>query len=159
MPYNIILYFRLPYFHVSNSALFLHSTPVLSFYIDVVLTLSINMFPTCGLEVLLCYLKVLKTLEEKNNSQMLIKYDAIDVGDKLTLWLNCCHLVIQKPVVSFCNSFLPSDAIWLQRSGSTMAQVMACCLTAPSHDLNQCWLIIKCVSGFVMGAIKKGIWA
>ena len=24
--------------------------------------------------------------------------------------------------------------------GSTLAQVMACCLTAPSHYLNQCWL-------------------
>ena len=29
------------------------------------------------------------------------------------------------------------------RSGSTLAQVMACCLTAPSHYLNQCWLIIS----------------
>ena len=38
MPYNTILYLRLPYFHVSNSALF--STSVLSFYINVVLTLS-----------------------------------------------------------------------------------------------------------------------
>ena len=27
----------------------------------------------------------------------------------------------------------PSNAIWRQRSGSTLAQVMACCLTAPSH--------------------------
>ena len=32
----------------------------------------------------------------------------------------------------------PSDAIWLHRSGSTLAQVKACCLTAPSHYLNQC---------------------
>ena len=30
-------------------------------------------------------------------------------------------------------------------SGSTLAQVMACCLAAPSHNLNQCWLIIKVV--------------
>ena len=37
----------------------------------------------------------------------------------------------------------PSDAIWRHRSGSTLAQVMACCLTAPSHYLNQCWLIIS----------------
>ena len=28
-------------------------------------------------------------------------------------------------------------------SGSTLAQVMACCLTAPSHHLNQCWLVIS----------------
>ena len=41
------------------------------------------------------------------------------------------------------NSLGPSDAIWWQRSGSTLVQVMACCLTAPSHYLNQCWLIIS----------------
>ena len=41
------------------------------------------------------------------------------------------------------NSLGPSDAIWRQRSGSTLVQVMACCLTAPSHHLNQCWLIIS----------------
>ena len=41
------------------------------------------------------------------------------------------------------NSLWPNDAIWRQRSGSTLAQVMACCLTAPSHYLNQCWLIIS----------------
>ena len=37
----------------------------------------------------------------------------------------------------------PSDAIWRQWSWTTLAQVMACCLTAPSHYLNQCWLIIR----------------
>ena len=41
------------------------------------------------------------------------------------------------------NSLGPSDAIRWQRSGSTLAQVMACCLTAPSHYLNQRWLIIS----------------
>ena len=44
MPYSIILYFRSPSFHVSNCALFQHSTSVLSFYIDVVLTLSSHSF-------------------------------------------------------------------------------------------------------------------
>ena len=39
----------------------------------------------------------------------------------------------------------PSEAIWRQRSESTFAQVMACCLTAPSHYLNQCWFIISTV--------------
>ena len=29
-----------------------------------------------------------------------------------------------------------------QGSMSTLVEVMACCLTAPSHYLNQCWLII-----------------
>ena len=41
------------------------------------------------------------------------------------------------------NSLGPSDAIWHWRSWSTLAQVMACCLTEPSHYLNQCWLIIS----------------
>ena len=41
------------------------------------------------------------------------------------------------------NSLWPSDAIWWQRSGSTLAQVMDCCLMAPSHYLNGCWLIIE----------------
>ena len=35
---------------------------------------------------------------------------------------------------------------FLHRCGSTLSvQVMAWCLTAPSHYLNQCWLIIWCV--------------
>ena len=33
--------------------------------------------------------------------------------------------------------------MWRQRSGSTLAQVMACCLTASSHYLKQYWLIIS----------------
>ena len=36
-----------------------------------------------------------------------------------------------------------SDAIWRHRSRSALAQVMACCPTAPSHYLNQCWLFIS----------------
>ena len=40
------------------------------------------------------------------------------------------------------NSLWPGDAIWRHGTRSTLAQVMACCLTAPSHYLNQCWLII-----------------
>ena len=41
------------------------------------------------------------------------------------------------------NSLWPSDTIWRLRSGSTLIQVMGCCLTAPSHYLHQCWLIIS----------------
>ena len=43
----------------------------------------------------------------------------------------------------FINTVWPSDVIWRHRSESTLAQVVACCLTAPSHYLNQCWLIIS----------------
>ena len=40
------------------------------------------------------------------------------------------------------NSHWSSDAIWQLGSGSTLAQIMACCLMAPSHYLNQCWFLI-----------------
>ena len=40
------------------------------------------------------------------------------------------------------NSMWPSDTI-RHRSGSTLAHLMACHLTAPSHYLNQCLLIIR----------------
>ena len=43
---------------------------------------------------------------------------------------------------SCVHSLRLSDAMWRQRTRSTLAQVMACCLNAPSHYLNQCWLII-----------------
>ena len=39
------------------------------------------------------------------------------------------------------NSLWPNDAIWSYRSWSTLA----CCLMAPSHCLNQCWLIINVI--------------
>ena len=41
------------------------------------------------------------------------------------------------------NSLWPSDVIWRQGSRSTLVQVMACCLMATSHYLNQCWLMIS----------------
>ena len=50
----------------------------------------------------------------------------------------------------------PSDAIWWHRYGSTLAQVIACFLTAPSHYLNQCWFISR-FSGIHMRAITQEI--
>ena len=41
------------------------------------------------------------------------------------------------------NSLWHNDIIWRHRSGSTLAQVMACCLTVLSHYLHHCWLIIS----------------
>ena len=39
----------------------------------------------------------------------------------------------QTKLYKFC---WPSDDVWQHRSGSIMAQVMVCCLTAPSHYLD-----------------------
>ena len=44
---------------------------------------------------------------------------------------------------AWINSPWPADAILWHKSGSKLVQVMACCLTAPSHYLNQCWEIIS----------------
>ena len=59
---------------------------------------------------------------------------------KMVLWppyiCNGNPCLSQKSFLSV-NSFWPCDAIWWHRSRSTLAQVMACCLMAPSHYLNQ----------------------
>ena len=60
------------------------------------------------------------------------------------LWRHCNaseHLSVHNE--HQLNSLKPSDLIWRNSSGSILAQVMACCLTAPSHYLNQSWLIIS----------------
>ena len=61
-------------------------------------------------------------------------------------WITCCIVAFHNVVVFECghfNSLWPGDTIWQHKSGSTLDQVMAWCLTAPTHYLNQCWLIIK----------------
>ena len=55
------------------------------------------------------------------------------------------------------NTLWPNDTIWRHKSGSTLAQVMACCLTAPSHYLNQCWLIISKVQWHSSESILQDI--
>ena len=52
---------------------------------------------------------------------------------------------IWKYTSSYLTILTTSD--WRHRSGSTLVQVMACCLTATSHYQNQCWLIFKGVLG------------
>ena len=46
-------------------------------------------------------------------------------------------------LASEVNSLWPSDVIWRHRSRLTLVQVMACCLTAPSHYLTQCGMILQ----------------
>ena len=41
------------------------------------------------------------------------------------------------------NSLGPDNVIWWHRFEATLVQVMVCCLMAPSHYLNQCWLIFN----------------
>ena len=57
-------------------------------------------------------------------------------------WHGFCVIKVNKHVVTI-NSLGPNATIWRHRSGSTLAQLMACCLPAPSHYLNQCWPFIS----------------
>ena len=56
-----------------------------------------------------------------------------------SLW----NSTVWRVIIAFINSLWPSDVIRRQGTESTLTQVMACCLTTPSHYLNQCWLIIS----------------
>ena len=62
----------------------------------------------------------------------------------LKLFKQCC-LVKSSPIkLTFCSylaSMWLSNAAWRHRSGSTLAQVMACCLAAPRHYLYQSWRV------------------
>ena len=48
----------------------------------------------------------------------------------------------------FIDSLWPSDTICRHKSGTTFAQIMAGCLRATSHYLNQRWLIISKVQWY-----------
>ena len=86
-------------------------------------------------------------------SQFQIKYYwCLRLNVQLTIFQRWCrklpvmvklltHICVAPP--QWVDSLWPSDTIWRQGSRSTLAHVMACCLTAPNHYLNQCWHIIS----------------
>ena len=51
-------------------------------------------------------------------------------------FMNTCHILLSTALNA-------SDTTWWQRSGSTLAQVMACYLMAQSQYLNQSWIFIS----------------
>ena len=87
-------------------------------------------------------------------------------SDEKCLWRNvniscyhfvlCCHMmqllqhqkcwfifVTKQLQAENLNGLWPSYVIWQHNTVSTLAQVRACCLTAPSHYPNQCWLLVN----------------
>ena len=60
--------------------------------------------------------------------------------------------VTHEPLV---NSLWSNDARWRHNHGSTLATVMRCCPTTPSHYLNQCWLIIMMYCGIHVRTFEK----
>ena len=67
-------------------------------------------------------------------------------------WDQCCHMVSLGPnELTHCDLM----TVWGYRFLSTLTQVMACCLTATSHYLNQCWLTITMFCGIHLTAISQ----
>ena len=60
-------------------------------------------------------------------------------------------IMLCSPRLYLINLLKPGDAIWWLRYVSTLAEVMSCCLRAPSHFLNWCWRIISKVQGNLSG--------
>ena len=78
--------------------------------------------------------------------------------EHLPVYLICvrvlyCHLSQNPTHLQFMNTYRyvyvntlwPSDVIRRLDLDQPLAQVMACCLTAPSHYLNKCWLVMTSV--------------
>ena len=82
-----------------------------------------------------------KQILEKMQKQFFPKNELGYVVWKCWSFCSCCNVL--SVMIYRVNPVWPNNAIWQHRSGSTLAQVMACCLGAPSHYLNQCWLIIS----------------
>ena len=53
------------------------------------------------------------------------------------------------------SSLYLNDAIWRHGSGSTLTLIEACCLRAPNHYLNQCWLTI---CEFLRHSLRAIVW-
>ena len=60
----------------------------------------------------------------------------------LTLSCEWSHSVSKITFKDMVHSLWPNDAIGWHTSGPTFVLAIACCLTAPIHYLNQCWLSI-----------------
>ena len=95
-----------------------------------------------------CRLKMSQNFMIFGSSNVLVpNTDLLSTGPSRTkfssYWKQKIRLLFNKMHLE--NSLGPSDAIWWHKSGSTLAQAMACCLMAPNHYLHQCWLITSMV--------------
>ena len=67
----------------------------------------------------------------------MIQYDTASVQAGMQVFSTVFNLKNLAYFVSLINTLWPSsDTIWQHICGSTLVQVMACCLMAPSHYLN-----------------------
>ena len=70
-----------------------------------------------------------------------LKWDRCFTMPKAYLYCKIIYCTVIQ--VKLDNSLWPCGVIWRHRTWLTLVQVMACCLTTPSHYLCQWWLIIR----------------
>ena len=107
------------------------------------------------IQVLACCLIRAERLPEPALSRQSNQHIKVDVLKQK----NLVHRFLSLHKSSWVNPFWPGDAIWGQRSWPKLFQVvMACCLTAPSHYLNQCWFTLTKSSGIHSRVMFTGIF-
>ena len=80
-----------------------------------------------------------------NQCWLIISPVALNRGRYTTkFYLGITHLKLL-PHLPEDNSLWPSDVIWQYISGSTFAQIMACCLTTQSLYLDQSWRLLASI--------------
>ena len=79
----------------------------------------------------------------RNKFQWNLKWSSYIFFQELALENVFCEMGEILPQPQCVNSMWPCDTIWWYTSGSIRALIMVCCLTAKSHFLNQCCLIIS----------------
>ena len=84
--------------------------------------------------------KRLQKLKQSTTPQICLVF-SFNSGLRWSQWYYPDKWKAYEPYV--LSSLWSSDALWRQWSRSTLVLVMAWCRTAPSHYLNQCWLISK----------------
>ena len=88
------------------------------------------------------YLGVQILLQRTHNGGLLYNVGQTHIIIAIILYHNVHKYILHSPNLQI-NLLCPNDATWRHGSTSTLIQVMACCLMAPSHYLNQCWLIFS----------------
>ena len=81
--------------------------------------------------------------KDKKNKKQKNKLPPKLIEKYMKWYWNFKRLLQGGTLVNAINSSWPSDAIRQHRSGSALFQLIVCCLMAPSHYLNHCWIITK----------------
>ena len=130
-----------PYF-LGHYGSFLQDDPELIVQIVSTAVSRLKVPVSCKIRVLPDAEETVKYAQKVEEAGAAVSYHiCIHVGESAQQLIHSTLLVIMP--LGGVNSVWPRDAIWRHRSGSTLTQVMACCLMAPSHYLNQCWLTIS----------------